>query len=72
MATGKIAQTDVMPSAMVGDDAELAAWNELSRDEQVRRYREVLLHPDCNTLTNESMNEILAVARQRAAARRHG
>jgi hypothetical protein len=63
--------TNVMPSATI-DEAELAAWSALSRDEQVRRYREVLLHPDCNKVTDDSLGHILAAARQRVAALRRG
>jgi hypothetical protein len=61
----------VVPSA-TPTEAELAAWAALPRDEQVRRYQEMLAHPDCNTLTTDTPDEILAAARQRVAARRHG
>jgi hypothetical protein len=61
----------LMPSA-TPTDAEVAAWAALARDEQVRRYRELFQHPDCNTFTTDTPDEILAAARQRVAARRHG
>jgi hypothetical protein len=61
----------VLPSAIT-DEAEVAAWNALPRDEQVRRYRELLASPDCRTIIDDSMSDILAAARQRAAARRNG
>jgi hypothetical protein len=61
----------VMPSA-TPTEAELDAWAALPRDEQVRRYQEMLKHPDCNTFTTDTPEEILAAARQRVAARRHG
>ena len=61
----------VMPSA-APTEAELAAWAALPRDEQVRRYRELFQHPDCNTFTTDTPHDILAAARQRVAARRHG
>lgn len=64
--------TEIAPSATIADEADLAAWNALSRDEQVRRYRDALAHPACDTLTADSMSDILAAARQRVAARRHG
>lgn len=60
--------TRVMPSA-TPTEAELAAWAALPRDEQVRRYQEVLAHPDCSTPTDDSMSDILAAARQRVAVR---
>jgi hypothetical protein len=65
------ATTDAMPSATI-DEAELAAWEALPRDEQVRRYGEALQHPDCRNVTDDTMSDILAAARQRVAARRHG
>jgi hypothetical protein len=61
----------VMPSA-TPTEAELAAWAALPRDEQVRRYQEMLRHPDCNNFTTDTPDDILAAARQRVAARRHG
>jgi hypothetical protein len=67
--TDKLAR--VMPSA-TPTEAELEAWAALPRDEQVARYREALAHPDCNTPTDEDMNDILAAARQRAASRTNG
>jgi hypothetical protein len=63
--------TRVMPSA-TPTEAELAAWDALPRDEQIRRYQEMLKHPDCNTFTTDSADDILAAARQRVAARRNG
>lgn len=36
------------------------------------RYREALTHPDCSTVTDDSMNDILAAARARVAVRNHG
>jgi len=53
-------------------EAELAVWDALSRDEQVRRYQEMFKHPDCNNFTTDTPDEILAAARQRVAARRNG
>ena len=61
----------VMPSA-TPTEAEIAAWAALPRDEQVRRYRELFEHPDCNSFTTDTPDDILAAARQRVAARRHG
>ena len=63
--------TDVIPSATIGEEAEVAAWDALPRDEQVRRYREALAHPACDAITDDSMSDILAAARRRVAARGH-
>jgi hypothetical protein len=64
-------QTGILPSA-TPTDTELAAWTALPRDEQVRRYQEALAHPDCSQPSSETMNDILAIARQRVAARANG
>jgi hypothetical protein len=58
----------VMPSA-TPTEAELAAWADLPRDEQVRRYQEIFRHPDRSTFTADAADDILAAARQRVAAR---
>jgi hypothetical protein len=58
----------MLPSA-TPTDAEIEAWGALSRDEQARRYQEMFQHPDCNTFTTDTADEILATARQRVACR---
>jgi hypothetical protein len=63
-------KTRLTPSAMP-TEAEIAAWADLPRDEQVRRYQEMFRHPDCNTFTTDTPDDILTAARQRVA-RRHG
>ena len=63
--------TRIMPSA-TPTEAELSAWADLPRDEQERRYQEMFKHPDCNTFTTDTPDDILAAARKRVAARRHG
>ena len=63
--------TRIMPSA-TPTETELADWAALPRDEQVRRYQEMFKHPDCNAFTTDTPDDILAAARQRVAARRHG
>jgi len=63
--------TRVMPSA-APTEAELAAWADLPRNEQVRRYQKMFKHLDCSTFTADAPDDILAAARQRVAARRHG
>jgi len=64
-------KTRLMPSA-TPTEAEIAAWADLPRDEQVRRYQEMFRHPDCNTFATDTTDDILAAARQQVAARRHG
>jgi hypothetical protein len=59
----------VMPSA-TPTEQEIRDWNALSRDEQLRRLRESLTHPDCTVAAPETMRDILAVARSRASSRR--
>ena len=61
--------TRVMPSATPTDE-EIAAWNELPRDEQLKRYRELFAHARCNTISGATMDETLAEARRRSALRR--
>ena len=70
MTNTTAARTDVVPSATIGEEAEIAAWNALPRDEQVRRYQEALAHPACDTITDDSMSDILAAARLRVATPR--
>lgn len=57
-----------MPSA-TPTDAEIEAWAALPRDEQVRRYREMFAHPDCNAVTEDTPDEIVKAARQQVAHR---
>jgi hypothetical protein len=71
MTTTSAARTDVVPSA-TPTEAELTAWAALSREAQVSRYREALMHPDRGATTGDSMSDILAAERQRVAARNHG
>jgi hypothetical protein len=61
----------MLPSA-TPTGAELAAWTALPRDEQVRRYQEALAHPDCSQPSNDTMDDVLTIARQRVAARANG
>ena len=60
--------TCMMPSA-TPTDVELAEWVALPRDEQVRRYQEMFRHPDCNTFTTDTPDDILAAARHQVVAR---
>jgi hypothetical protein len=60
---------DIMPSATPSKE-ELRKWEMLPRDEQLRRLRAVLLHPDCAAASTDSMSDILAAARATIASRR--
>jgi hypothetical protein len=60
---------DVTPSA-TPTEAEIAAWEGLTPEEQLRRLREALEHPDCKTPSQDSMADILARAKSLAAERR--
>ena len=60
--------TRAMPSA-TPTEAELAAWADLPRDKQVRRYQEMFKHPDCNIFSTDTPDDILAAARKRVAIR---
>jgi hypothetical protein len=53
----------VTPSA-TPTKAEIRIWQALPRDEQLRRLRAALAHPDCNVVAAASMEEILAEARE--------
>ena len=58
------------PSALPPTEEELAAWQALSRDEQLVRYREALQAADVQRVSKANMADVLAIARQRVAARR--
>jgi len=62
---------DLMPSATPSPE-QIREWQGLSRDEQLRRLRLALSHPDCQTATTDTMDDVLAVARARADAKRDG
>jgi hypothetical protein len=59
----------VRPSAAPSPE-EIAAWERLPRDEQVRLLQELLAHPDCSRDSGSTMEEILAEARDLADAQR--
>ncbi len=62
----------LMPSVMpspVPTRAEAAAWRRLPREEQLRRYRQALDHPDANAVCADSMVDILAEAHRRSGER---
>jgi hypothetical protein len=61
----------VMPSA-TPSETEIAEWQALPRDEQLRRMRLELSHPDTDIISTSTMDEIRAEGRLRAAKVRHG
>jgi hypothetical protein len=60
---------DVMPSATPSEE-DIRKWEALPRDEQLRRLRATLMHPDCSAATPDSMNDVLEAARVRADSSR--
>jgi hypothetical protein len=66
-----IALPDVMPSA-APSEAEIAAWQTLPRDEQLRRLRLILSHPDCDRASETTMDDIRAKGQALAARLRDG
>jgi hypothetical protein len=64
--------TRATPSPLPPTEAELEAWNALTRDEQIARYREYLSHPDCERVSSATMADVLVEGRERVAARRRG
>jgi hypothetical protein len=57
--TDTLTLSTVMPSA-IPSEAEIAAWQELPRDEQVRRLRQMLTSPEASTPSGATMAEIWA------------
>jgi hypothetical protein len=66
-----IALPDVMPSA-ASSEAEIAAWQTLPRDEQLRRLRLVLSHPDCDRVSDATIDDIRVKGQALAARSRDG
>ncbi|MGH6770705.1 MAG: hypothetical protein ACRECO_16985 [Xanthobacteraceae bacterium] len=60
--TDKLAGT--MPSATPSEE-DIRNWEALPRDEQLRRLRAALTHPDSATTTPDTMSDVLAAARSR-------
>jgi len=57
--TDTLTLSAVMPSAMPSE-AEISAWQEFPRDEQVRRLRQVLTSPEASKPSGSTMAEIWA------------
>jgi len=69
MAKTQALADTVMPSAVMSEE-EIAAWNSLSREEQERRLKNMLDHPDCRTPSNLTFEEVLERARARVKSAR--
>jgi hypothetical protein len=69
MSDNTLQHSKVMPSA-TPTEAEIAQWQALPRDEQLRRMREALAHPDADKSSALTMEQIREMGRARAAARR--
>ena len=63
--------TKVVPSASPSD-ADIAAWQDLPRDEQVRLMQEALAHPDCARVGTANMAELRARGQELAEKQRNG
>lgn len=63
--------TRPLPSALPPSKAGLAAWQALSREEQLACTREVLLAPEAARVSGATMADVLTAARRRVADR-HG
>jgi hypothetical protein len=63
------AMSAAMPSATPTEE-EIQAWEALPREEQLRRLRAALTHPDCGIATTDTMAEIRVEAVTRADLRR--
>jgi len=57
---------DIMPSATPSED-EIQRWNALPRDEQLKRLRHALIEGEQSGLSDRSMDDIKAEARERVA-----
>ncbi len=62
---------DIMPSATPSED-EIRRWSALPRDEQLKRMRKALIDGEHSGLSERSMDEIKAAARERVAKLRNG
>jgi hypothetical protein len=69
MSNDTLLNSKVMPSA-TPTEAEIAEWQALPRDEQLRRMQAALSHPDADKVSTLTMQQIREIGRERAAARR--
>jgi hypothetical protein len=64
MSASNHSPSDIRPKATPSLE-EIAAWEALPAEEQLRRLRESFEDPECSRLSNKSMEEILAEALRR-------
>ena len=69
MAKTRALSDTVMPSAVMSED-EIAAWNSLSREEQMRRMDKLFQDPDCEVFVPAEYQSTLEQARALADADR--
>lgn len=65
MSTSNHSVSEVRPKATPSLE-EIAVWEAVPPEEQLRRLRESFEDPECSRLSNRSMEEILAEALSRA------
>jgi hypothetical protein len=61
----------LIPSA-TPTEQDVRAWEGLPREEQLRRLRAALSHPDCAIVSGATVKDVLDEARKRADARSRG
>lgn len=64
-------KNDITPSAVPSGD-EIRRWNALPRDEQLKRMQQALSEGVQSGISERSMDEIKAAARERVANLRNG
>ncbi len=62
---------DIMPSAAPSED-EIRRWNALPRDEQLKRMQQAVTEGMQSGISDRSMDDIKAAARERLAQLRNG
>jgi hypothetical protein len=68
MSKSDYSLSDIRPKATPSPE-EIAAWEALSQEEQLRRLRESFDDPDCSRSSEKSMKDILAEALRNATRR---
>ena len=61
---------DIMPSAVPSED-KIHRWNALPRDEQLKRMQQALSEGEQSGISERSMDDIMAAARDRVAKLRN-
>jgi hypothetical protein len=68
--SGKIDTLDHVVRSATPTEEDIGAWEALPREEQLRRLRAALSHPDCGRASAATMKDILDEARKRDARSR--